>query len=148
MTSNSIDRITLERTGQAPIAFAGRLIAEVSGRTINAPAAQDNSDWWDISIYQTDTPGSPAPHVVAIKYTNDHRGRVASQQAACCTNDPAAALGEYNPLSVLRGYPPAPQYAERQRHLEKNCRLQFDMLVSSVLKQFPEEIDATKGPTR
>ena len=139
MTTPSIDRITLERTGQAPIAFTGSLIAEASGRTINAPAAQDNSDWWDISIYQTDAPESAAPYVVAINYTNDHRGRIATQQFASCTDDPAGVLGEYDPLSVLRGFPPGPQYSERQKHLEKNCRVQYDMLVSSVLKLFPEE---------
>jgi hypothetical protein len=150
--TNTMDKptdITLERTGLAPLKFIGTKLAEVCGRTVNAPAARDNSDWWTITVYalpvfpeQATTPG----YIVHIHYQNDHRGRELHHHFAEWTDEPAESLAAYNPLAVLRGFPPGEQYAERQQALERSSRTQYDMLVSAVLAQFPEQLDTSAIP--
>lgn len=148
-TTDKPTEITLERTGLAPLKFTGTKLAEADGKSVNAPAARDNSDWWTITVYalpvfpeQATAPG----YVVHIHYQNDHRGRALHHHFAEWTDEPAESLAAYNPLAVLRGFPPDPRYAERQQALERSSRTQYEILVSAVLAQFPTKLEPSAIP--
>lgn len=145
-TMTNAPLVKLPRTGLPPLTFEGQVIAHASGRAVNAPAARDNADFWEITLFalpvfpeQVTAPG----YVVAVRYTNDHRGRAYHHDFADWTDDPAETLATYDPLAVLRGFPPGEQYAARQAALEANSRRQYGLLVSAVLRSFPEPLDTS-----
>lgn len=135
------ETITLDRDGQAPLRFHGKLLTTASGQFVHPPKDKPNPDYFTIGIYQVHGVHGPGPtYVVEIVYRKDLRGNTTEHHFAMTTDDPAATLGEYDPLAVLMGFPPGAEFAERQRAFEIKMRRQYDVLVSAVLKMFPDEI--------
>lgn len=133
--------IELERTGKPPLRFNGRLLTSANGQFVEAPKDKPNADFYTLSIYKAAGIHSPSPtYVVQIVYTKDFRG-TQQHHTAIATDDPAATLGEYNPLAALIGFPPMVENRdERQHALESKCRRQYELLASAVLQAFPETL--------
>src|SRR5687768_14022192 len=60
-TEEPFQSVRLTRTGDAPLAFSGRILADVSGKTLSDG---DVPRWHDLAIYET----AGAQYVVAIAY--------------------------------------------------------------------------------
>lgn len=137
------ETITLERTGQPPLKFNGTLLTTACGQFVQPPKDKPNADYFTVSLYQVNT--GKADHdtfVVEIVYTKTFRD-TQKHYTAILTDHPAGELINYEPLGVLIGFPPREEFAERQNALEAKMRRQYDVLVSAVLKDFPEEIGDT-----
>ncbi len=130
-TTNTDQSYIIHRTGAAPLAFNGELLAESDG------AEPDTVRWHHIAVYRVAT---GRQYVVAIAYRStwklelsyDHAAIVASPAAV------AAALADYNPISHVRGFPLAPAYVERQERLLRDIRERYWRQVSDVLASRPE----------
>ena len=136
------ETLTLERTGQCPLRFRGTLLTTACGQFVQSPKDKPNADYYTVSIYAV--ANSPGNYVVAINYTKEFRGTT-GHQTVLRTDDPAAALGEFDPLAVLIGFPPHQQYAERQQMLETRARRQYETVVTAVLREFPETMNSATG---
>lgn len=133
------ETLTLDRTGQCPLRFRGTLLTTACGQFVQSPKDKPNADYYTVSIYAV--ANSPGNYVVAINYTKEFRG-TQRHQSAIVTDDPAATLGEFDPLAVLIGFPPHQEYAERQQMLETRVRRQYETLVTAVLREFPETMNS------
>jgi hypothetical protein len=152
------ETITLERTGQPPLKFDGTLLTTACGQFVQPPKNKPNTDYFTVSLYATHDarrtiPRRPPPdydpswplYVVAIEYTKTFRD-TQQHHTAIATDDPTETLANYAPLAVLIGFPPGEDFAERQQALEGKMRRQYDVLVSAVLKDFPETLSPTRLP--
>lgn len=140
------ETITLERTGHPPLKFEGTLLTTACGQFVQPPKDKPNADYFTISLYEVARgEGRGAWHVVAIEYTKTFRD-TQQHHTAIVTDDPVATLADYDPLDVLIGFPPGEDFAERQNALESKMRRQYDVLVSAVLKDFPETLSRTPSP--
>lgn len=141
------ETITLERTGQPPLRFDGTLLATACGQFVQNPKDKPNADYFTVSLFEgtRDEGREPKLFIVQIVYRKDFRGTT-EHHSAIVTGDPAATLSAFDPLDVLIGFPPGEDFAERQTALENKLRRQYDLLVSAVLKDFPETLGASPVP--
>lgn len=148
-TTTAIEDMELERTGKSPLRFRGQLLTTASGQFVQTTSEKPNADYYNISIYAIDgQDNGEHNYVVQIVYSKSFRG-LQTHHSAIVTDCPATTLGEFDPLAVLIGFPPHQEYAERQKSLETKARRQYDVLVSAVLKMFPDEIgDVEEGFNR
>lgn len=140
-TKPPTEDIELERTGRAPLRFRGHVLTTACGQFVQTAKDKPNSDYFTVTVYVVDdnAKGTISANVVQIVYTKEFRG-TQQHHTVIVGYKPASILTEFNPLSVLIGFPPHENYAERQLMLETKCRRQYDLLASAVLKMFPEEI--------
>lgn len=145
------ETITLERTGQPPLKFEGTLLTTACGQFVQPPKDKPNADYFTISLYEVRTTvrglasGPGRAYVVAIEYNKKFRD-TQQHHTAIVTDDPADTLAGYDPLAVLIGFPPGEDFAERQNALESKMRRQYDVLVSAVLRDFPETLSSSPSP--
>jgi len=130
------DKITLDRTGDRPLVFSGRWLREGSTRLIGTTENKPHPDFWTIRIFQVCEPDkfNGARYAVAIEYSTTIKKTPSIQQTVELTSDPSEVMTRYNPLAVLRGFPKAPEYAQRQAYLESSSKLQYGQLVSQMLR--------------
>lgn len=133
--SDAPQNFTLQRTGQAPLEFAGALRVTVSGEKLHTKPGMVNKDFWTITIFDL----ADGSHVAQIVYHKTHKGIHTEHHTAIVTNDVAQTLRAYDPLSVLQGFPKYDRYAANQAKLENAARLQYDTLVSQALTDAPDE---------
>ena len=130
-------RFTLPRSGQAPLTFNGELIASSEGQQL---AGRDRARWHDLAIYRT----TDNRYVVGVSYQTIWQGEIGYDIAEVAEN-PAAVLRvfrSYNPIVKVWGYPPGPNYADRQKALLAELVLAYESQVSIVLNgpEFAESI--------
>jgi len=133
--------VRLLRTGQAPLQFAGELLAESKGKWHKG---QDQNRYHDLSIYRT----AAGTYVVGVAYRTCWQGEDDWDFADTTT---AAAsverlLRDAIELSLGRaiGYPPSPAYGDRQARMLASLRERYEGQVSAVLEQhddFAQRID-------
>jgi len=122
-----MDKITLPRTGQAPLRFSGELLRKADGERL---AGRERNRWHEIDIYAL-----ADGYAVAIRYRTKWQGELYHDLAEVVQQggDVARVLAEYDPLAHLGGFPSGPAYAERQAKLEAEVRAVYEALVSEVL---------------
>ena len=133
--------ITLDRTGAEPLRFIGQLIRDGSTRLLGTTEAKPHPDWWDVRIFavleKRKTTGGELHRngfAVSIRYSTLIKTVVSTHELAKFTKDPAAEITGYNPLERLRGFPKKPEYASRQDYLERSSKLQYEQLVTQLLR--------------
>ena len=115
----------VRRAGDAPLAFAGELVAEASGARGNAQR------WHRIAVYRTDS----GRWVLQIAWRTRWQGELDVIDAWIEDSPSAivARLRAYDPLAHLIGYPPGAQFAAKRARLERELRQAWGALVSALL---------------
>jgi len=123
---------TLTRTGGRPLVFTGEKIAEVDGRI---HSGQEQNRWHKVRAYRTDG----GKYVLEIEYCTCWQGE--DGYSCVSVHDTPVALADeitcYYPLEHVMGFPPHPQFAEKQARLEEGLRLRWETLVSELLDSIP-----------
>lgn len=132
-----MEKFRLERTGEAPLAFTGRVIAESMGR-------RDDTDvprWHDLRVYRT----KAGQLVLEVAYNTEWRGETGFRWARPVdAGDLAGALRGYDPTEHVAGFPATPANADRQRNLLAWIRARYEAQVTELLSAVEgtaEEID-------
>ncbi|MHC1697765.1 MAG: hypothetical protein AB9919_06855 [Geobacteraceae bacterium] len=128
--------ITLPRTGDRPLQFQGQEIASSDTRMISG---QQANRWHELSLYQTEV----GKYVIAIGYRTQWQGELEHDSAIVCGDQASFAeeLKQIDPLAHLVGFPPGPQYAEKQARIERDITARFAAAVTEVLMCLdPEQI--------
>lgn len=122
-----MDTVTISRTGDAPLRFTGEMIAEADGQSVN----RKTNRWYEIVIYKT----SDSQYVVSVGYRSQWEGEQQQDYAYVCDSPTQVrhVLRSHEPIQGRIGFPPSPQYEDRQAKLEAELCGQFDTLVSKVL---------------
>jgi hypothetical protein len=127
----------LLRTGDQPLAFEGRLIAEASGANING---RDRDRAHDVRVYQT----AGGTHIVEIVYWSTWKGEPECRTVIVAGREPAgvaAALRKHDPLKSVMGYPPADRFRLKQDRLLARIRADYTTRVSDVLTCLPNAVE-------
>ncbi|WP_447978134.1 hypothetical protein [Candidatus Nitrospira bockiana] len=130
----------LPRTGQAPLAFEGEELARSDGRWANGV---EQNRWHTLAVYRTDG----GNYVLAIHYRTQWQGEQHDDRAIVLGQDAhrlAEELERYDPTTVVQGFPPGSQYAEKQRRLLESIERRYRQQVSELLSKVPgaeERID-------
>jgi hypothetical protein len=126
----------LRRDGDAPLVFRGEQIATADTREVQGDG---QNRWHEVEIYRT----AGGRHVVAIEYHTQWQGERDTREAHALGPDlaeVAECLRTTIPIPVGIGYPPMPQYADRQARMEASLRTRWEALVGELL----EEIGASE----
>ena len=122
---------TLTRTGDAALEFTGKLVAQASG----LDRIKDHGRHYVVSLYET-----PSGKLVAhVEFHTRWEGE--KDWAMACYVEKGDLAGIRDKLRAVPvpppgiGFPPLPQYAERQGRLTDLLRVQYDRLVSEVLAE-------------
>lgn len=123
---------TLTRTGDRPLQFTGEIIAEAGGRL---HAGQEQNRWHEIRVYRT----VGGKYVLAVEYCTCWQGEDGHHHSSVhdTTADVAEEIKYHDPLVHLLGYPPHPQFAEKQARLEDSLRQRWGVLLSDILGKIP-----------
>ena len=124
-TDEPSESVRLTRTGDAPLSFSGRILADVSGKRLGDG---DASRWHDLAIYET----AGGQYVVAIAYRTTWKGERGRDTLAVVVdrNELRDALKRYEPAVAVQGLPPGSQFTERQARL---MRQQWESLIAMAL---------------
>lgn len=122
----------LERTGDAPLTFEGELIAESDGKFA---AGKEQNRWHDIRLYKT----AGGNYVLAVEFHTQWQGELPFFFAT--QTSPEGIVEElrmFDPCSPVMGFPPGPQYSDRQQNLMDWIEKRFRNQVSEILKNCEE----------
>lgn len=125
----------LSRTGNAPLAFDGELLAEAGDRQFNG---RDQTRWFELRLYRT-TGGN---YVFACAYRTQWQGEANHFHAAQV--DPSRIIDAVRgwPWETrVVGFPPAPEYAERQEHLLAHLERMFEQAVTELMESVDELVE-------
>ena len=127
-TERPIEKITLERTGQAPLTFHGYLVSESIGHLLQG---KEQNRWHDIAIYRT----KAGNYIGYVEYHSTWKTEVGRCEVAVFDSPDALSKGlkDYDCTSYVCGFPPLEQYRERQERLLKDIQSRFEDQVSEVL---------------
>jgi hypothetical protein len=135
--------ITVDRTGDRPLAFSGREWASASSYDDFEPA---NTRWHEIALYEVER--AAGGYVVSVAYRTNWDTETDHNAAKLCVDAKNAAeylRDEYDPLKWFIGPPSAgpgsPQEQRRER-LMRDLRLRYQNAVSEVLEKLePERVE-------
>lgn len=117
----------LPRTGNAPLAFDGDLIAESKGRFFEGC---EQNRGHNLSLYRTEG----GQYVIAIHYWTQWQGEGDHHEALVVDRDSVAEeLQVYDPCAHVQGFPPIEAYAKRQANLLSWIRRRYEAQVSELL---------------
>lgn len=133
-TEEPYQSVRLTRTGDAPLAFIGRILADVSGQRLGEG---DVPRWHDVAIYET----AGGQYVVAIGYRTTSKGEMGRDTLAVIAdrNELRDALKRYDPVAQVQGVPPGPQGAEKRARLVAMMRQQWESLMAMALTEVDVE---------
>lgn len=119
----------LIRTGDAPVNFTGEVVAESAGKFV---AGKEQNRWHDLRLYKTEG----GNFVLEIIYNTQWKGEVGYHFVYKVDRDwVVRQLKNYDPVSVVQGFPRSPQYAERQANLERWIKQRYDVQVGELLAE-------------
>lgn len=130
-TASNDAEFRLDRTGDRPVAFSGRRLASIAG---NTHVGREVNRWYDIDMYQT----ASGKFIANVRFETQWRGEPPHSEVFVADNATAVSdwlTGGFDPLSVLRGFPPGEKYAERQQALEADMLQLFEHRVSQLLSE-------------
>lgn len=119
-----MDTITLLRSGDAPLKFAGDKIAEAGGRT-----SRSENRWHSVAVYRDrDT----SQYIAHLRYQSQWDNEREYHAAAVCRepSEVASFFRGYDPLSRFVG---PPEDHPKRRLIEAEVRSQYEEAVSAVL---------------
>lgn len=119
----------LSRTGQAPLVFEGEELARVDGKW---SAGREQNRYHNLAVYRT----AGGNYILQVEYITQWQGEQRHDHVIVLGQDLselANALREYDPCTRVQGYPPGPQYAEKQDRLLTSMRSRYDEQVSALL---------------
>lgn len=127
-------KITLPRTGDAPVTFEGELVAEQPARFTD-----DRQRHHKLAVYRT-RDGSLVLH---IHYQTDWKGEepddvVGVWQGPRAAHDLAQYLRDYDPTCRVAGYPPGPGFREKQERLLFDIAHRYEAQVGRLLASRPD----------
>jgi hypothetical protein len=128
-----VEIITLTRSGQPPLRFRGELLAESDGQR---QANREHNRYHTVRIWRT----VAGRYLLCIAYHTHFQGELDWQDAVALDTPGAVTdmLVGHEPCANLRGYPPGPDFAERQARLETDIRSRWEAQVSDLLASSPE----------
>ncbi len=121
-----METVKLTRSGDAPIVFAGELLAENDG---SRQLGRDHNRWHELAIYRTEA----GRYVARIEYCTQWQGESGHAIATVVQSgaDVARVFRDYDPTSHVVGYPlpshadmPDP-YADRRDRLNRDLRSRY-----------------------
>ena len=120
-TEEPFQSVRLTRTGDAPLAFSGRILADVSGKRIGEGAVPR---WHDLAIYET----AAGQYVVTIGYRTTAKDEMGRDTLAVVVDrhELRDALKRYDPVAHVQGFPP---------RLLAMMRRQWDGLIALALTE-------------
>ena len=125
----------LERTGDRPLEFEGEIIAESDSRSVSG---QDANRWHELTLYRTVS----GKLILSITYCSQWQGEMEHHLVEETTEeDIAGILKCYDPCEFISGFPPYPQFQDKQARIEKDLRLRYEKAVSELLADLPEKIE-------
>lgn len=130
--------ITIPRSGDAPLRFAGERIADA---TSQRASGYRESRWHELTIYRAAS-GHLVGHVRFVSRRDGEDGRDTAEPHG--TDDALIAwLREYDPCDDYYGFPPGPQYAAKQDRLDAEMRAGYEGAVGEALAaaQIHESLD-------
>lgn len=136
MTANqAAPTITINRTGNAPLAFAGRLIAEVSSQAPDGANNHLRNRWHDLAVYRT----AAGRYVASVTYRTRWQGEIEHTSAADLDTpgDVATWLRAYCPTDHVTGYPLGAAYDAKRRRLHQELTLGYDDALTRLLAADP-----------
>jgi len=133
-----METITIPRSGDAPLRFAGeRIAAATSHRT----SGYRESRWHELAIYRA-VSGDLVGHVRFVSRRDGEDGRDTAEPHG--TDDAIIAwLREYDPCDDYYGFPEGPQYESKQERLDSEIRAGYEGAVGEALAaaQIHESLD-------
>ena len=131
-TEEPYQSVRLTRTGDAPLAFIGRILTDVSGKRLGEG---DVPRWYDLAIYET----AGGQYVVAIGYRTTGKGETGRDTLAVFAdrNELQDALKRYDPVAHVQSVPPGPHSAEKQA--VATLRQQWESLIVMALTEVDVE---------
>lgn len=129
---------TLTRTGNLPLRFEGKLIAEASSKWTNG---RENNRWHVLKLYRTESRN----YVLAIGFRTQWQGEQ-NTDVVIIAKSPAdiqKRVADFVPLPPGVGYPPGEAYIDKQARLVNTMTTSFDHLVSDLFEGLEDEFAET-----
>lgn len=126
----------LRRDGDTPLVFRGEAIAESDTREHQGDG---QNRWHQVTIYRT----AGGRYVVAVEYHTQWQGESDRYDAVALgvgTPDVAELLRMYDgviPPGI--GYPPSPNFADRQARMEASLRSRWERMIGVLLDRIGAE---------
>ena len=116
------------RFSDAPLAFSGTRLAEVSGKETRPD--KTNKRWHEISLFRTDS----GRFVVAIRFRCETTFDDPYDDAEALDSpaDVVQFLNEFDPCEHIRGWP-RPSHAQQDDRLRAALTANFDRLVAQLI---------------
>lgn len=134
--------ITVLRTGDVPLVFAGEMLAEVSSRCFEG---MGEARWHELAMHRT----AGGTYVLAVSFHSQYRDEGPLYEAVV-TNNPDDMRAEVPTLSLCRvpvgiGFPPEPRYEAKQARMVTDLERRFDQAVTELFvalgPEFAERIE-------
>lgn len=129
-----METIRIDRTGRRPIEFDGELVTSSEGKAFDKDALR----WHDLRIYRT----NGGSCVLEIAYCTKWRGETGHTWAGQVgsLSEAAGVLAQTDPTEHVQGFPPMPEYEDRQRNLTEHIRRRFKTQVSHILGDIVNDV--------
>jgi hypothetical protein len=136
---NIMGKITITRTGNRPLSFEGKLIADSDSQNMRG----GSSRWHELALYEL----ANGKYVVHVKFRTQWQGELPRDDAEIRDTIERIAdylRGEYDPsmACVRLGREGSGYDSIREKEARRMAELQerYDMAVSALLAELPEEI--------
>ena len=124
----------LTRDGDAPLSFTGEQIATATTRE---QQGDGQNRWHEVAVYQT----AGGKYIIEIQFCTQWQGESGTREAH--VESDLAGVAECLKSTIIIptgiGYPPMPQYAEKQARAEASLRRRWDALVGEILAEIGAE---------
>lgn len=125
-----VEEYQISRDGDTPLTFRGEEIATANS---HADEGGNRNRWHEVTVYRTEG----GRYVVGIEYHTQWRGEQDRHDAVALGPDlaeVAECLRTTIPIPDGIGYPPKPQYADRQARMKASLRTRWEVMVGELLE--------------
>lgn len=133
-----MDEFVIRRTGQPPLAFQGKFLANSEGQR---QCNREWNRWHDLCLYQS----KDGRYIVSIAYRSNWQGEIEHDYFGIAGDLAAAVelLRKYDPCATVQGYPEGEAYAEKQARLLADIRRRYLAQVTELFgdsNEFAEQL--------
>lgn len=128
-----VEPISLPRAGLRSLKLRGRLVAESTSESPNSKSPLSNR-WHEIRLYRLDS----GQFAVSITYHSRWEGETQGWSGAAVLGDLVEVeryLGEFDPNSTVRGFPPGEAYRVKAAALARDIQDGWNAAVSTLWSQ-------------